>query len=139
MIRSGGSPFVPGRDFSPRLKFIAPPGGSANKLTYDYRNIFANFIVFDARLQTAGVTKTAVRLGTTAGYDMLINFQGETQNSGGGGVTLVHLQTYFGNPGAIYYADTQEGRVWYEENGRNFCASSIDRSTHRKLHLRHAL
>ena len=114
------SPYVPGRDFSPRLKFIAPPGGSANKLTYDYRNIFANFIVFDARLQTAGVTKTAVRLGVTAGYDMLFNFQGETQNYGGGGVTLVHLQTYFGNPGAIYYADTQEGRVWYEENGRNF-------------------
>lgn len=120
-------PWTPGRDFSPRLKFIAPPGGSANKLTYDYKNLFVNYKGLDQRLSTAGVTRSAARLGAGSSYDIGFDFQGETQNRGGVGITLVHFQGQFGDPAAIYYADTQDGRVWYESSARNF-VRQIDRT-----------
>jgi hypothetical protein len=77
----------------------------------------------DYRLQSAGVIKTAARLGESNSYT--INFlymNSDTQNMAGaqGGVPLVHQQKYYGNPNATYYVDNLDGRVWYEENGRNF-------------------
>jgi hypothetical protein len=117
-------PYTPGTQFSPRLKEITPPGASAVKLTYDYKNLFAaNMYRMEYRLQTAGVVKSAIRLGISQSYS--INVQGvggDTQNSGGsnGGVYLVDQQNYFGNPSATYYVDTLDGRVWYEETSRNF-------------------
>jgi len=117
-------PYVAGREFSPRLVGIAPPGATATKFTYDYENLFAPNAGtgLDIRLQSAGIVKSATRLGAVGSYDMLFDFNGETQNSsnGVGGVTRVHLQGRFGDPGAPYYVDTEDGRVWYEETARAF-------------------
>jgi hypothetical protein len=120
------APYVPGREFSPRLYAITLPGATANKFTYEYKNLFASVDygagAYDIRLQSAGVVKQATRLGVTGTYDIAKNYFGDTQNdgSGVGGITRVHQQNYFGDPNATYYADTESGRVWYEESGRNF-------------------
>jgi hypothetical protein len=117
-------PYVAGREFSPRLKEIIPPGASATRFTYDYKNLFtANMFRMDYRLQTAGVVKSATRLAVSNSYTINQQYMGsDTQNAAGsaGGIPLVHQQNYFGNPSATYYADTQDGRVWFEENARNF-------------------
>jgi YD repeat-containing protein len=117
-------PYNPNEQFSPRLKEITPPGSSALKITYDYNNLFAGYLFgLDRRLQTAGVVKSATRLGASNGYTINQQYIGtDTQNSSGaqGGIPLVHQQKYYGNPSATYYVDTLDGRVWFDENGRNF-------------------
>jgi hypothetical protein len=117
-------PYIINREFSPRLKEIIPPGASGVKMTYDYKNLFgANMFRLDYRLQSAGVIRTATRLGQSNSYTINQDFMGsDTQNMAGaqGGITLVHQQKYYGNNSATYYMDTLDGRIWYEENGRNF-------------------
>jgi hypothetical protein len=116
-------PYTPNREFSPRLKEVTPPGASAVKLTYDYKNLFAaNMYRMDYRLQTAGVVKSAIRLGTSNSYTINQDFMGDTQNMAGaqGGVPLVHQQNYFGDPTATYYVDTLDGRLYFEATARNF-------------------
>jgi hypothetical protein len=116
--------YTPQREFSPRLREVTPPGASAVKLTYDYKNLFtANMFRLDYRLQSAGVVKSAIRLGVSNGYTINQQYMSsDTQNAAGshGGVTLVHQQNYYGNPTAAYYVDTIDGRLYFEENGRNF-------------------
>jgi len=122
------SPYTPGRDFSPRLVGITPPGGTATKITYDYKNMFAGAgdplgcCWWSYRLQSAGVIKRATRVNAAVNYDMLRDYMGEILNTAGGdaGITNVHLQDQFGLPGALYYIDTDLGRVWYEGSSRNF-------------------
>jgi hypothetical protein len=116
-------PYVLGTQFSPRLKEIIPPGASAARFTYNYKNLFVgNMFRMDYRLQTAGVTTEAFRLNAGNSYTINAQYQGDTQNQSStqGGISLVHQQNYFGNPRATYYMDTVDGRVWYEETGRNF-------------------
>jgi hypothetical protein len=114
-------PYVPGTEFSPRIIEITPGGATAPLITYDYNNVFSGGWL-DARLQTAGVVKLATRLGASASYDMQGNYQGDGLHlaTGQGGVPRVHMQNYFAQPSGIYYVDTEDGRVWHEENGRNF-------------------
>jgi hypothetical protein len=116
-------PYVVNTQFSPRLKEIVPPGASATRYTYNYKNLFAGDMYrMDYRLQTAGVVLEAFRLNAGNSYTINAQYQNETQNQSStqGGISLVHQQNYFGNPNATYYMDTQDGRLWFEENGRNF-------------------
>jgi hypothetical protein len=123
-------PYTPGTEFSPRLIEITPPGATAAKVTYDFKNLFAGAGDpegfggwWQVRLQSAGIVKQATRLNLDADYDLFLSYQyGDTQNMvfGPNGISLVHLQNYFGNPSATYYVDTLDGRVWFEETGRNF-------------------
>lgn len=117
-------PYVVGREFSPRLKEIIPPGASATRLTYDYKNLFGpNMAQLDYRLQTAGVIKTASRLGANNGYTInQLYMNSETQNTGGqyGGIYLVHQKNYYGNPSATYILQTLDGRMEFEGDQRNF-------------------
>ena len=116
-------PYTAGREFSPRLQSIAPPGSGAVVLTYDYKNLFGPVVGFDyGRLQKAGVITRATRQSLSATYNMLQPYYSDSQNgaSGPGNITLVHLQARSGDPSAVYYADTGEGRVWYEETASGF-------------------
>jgi len=121
-------PYVPGREFSPRLKEIIPPGASATKFSYDYDNLFVpNMWRMDYRLQSAGVVKSAVRAGggpdATNTYDINQPFMsGDTQNTAGanGGISQVVQQNYYGNPSGTYYLHTADGQVWFETTGRGF-------------------
>jgi YD repeat-containing protein len=121
-------PYVPGREFSPRLKEIIPPGASATKFSYDYYNLFAhNSYRMDYRLQSAGVVRTAVRaaggLDATNSYDINQPFMyGDIQNTsnGNGGISQVVQQRYYGNPSGTYYILTMDGRVEFETTGRGF-------------------
>jgi hypothetical protein len=117
-------PYIANQQFSPRLKEIIPPGASATKFTYDYNNLFGGSMHrLDYRLQTAGVVKSATRLGAVNGYTINQQAMGsDTQNTAGhpGGISLVYQQNYYGNPSATYYINTLDGRIWFEENGRNF-------------------
>jgi hypothetical protein len=117
-------PYTPGREFSPRLKEITPPGANTVKLTYDYKNLFAaNSAGLDHRLQKAGVVTTATRPGVYNSYTIgQLYMNSDYQNSAGGegGITLVHQKNYYGNPSATYYVQTLDGRVWFEASGRNF-------------------
>jgi hypothetical protein len=114
---------VAGREFSPRLKEITPPGASAAKFTYDYDNLFAlNMARLDFRLRSAGIVKSATRLGESNAYTINQDMQGETLNWSGaqGGVSRVHQQNLYGNPSGTHYVDTLDGRVWFAHDARNF-------------------
>lgn len=117
-------PYVVNTEFSPRLKEITPPGASAARFTYDYKNLFAaNMFRMDYRLQTAGVVTVATRLGASGGYSINQQYMGsDIQNAGNsnGGIYLVHQQNYYGNPSGTYHVQTLDGHIWYETNGRNF-------------------
>lgn len=127
--------YTPNTEFSPRLVGIAP-NGTTQVLTYDYRNLFSDPIClgfygcYDYRLQSAGVTKQATKFGLTTGYDMSEPAQSPSPNvinyayadaHGSNGVSRVEIRGNLpGSSGAMYYADTDDGRLWFEASPRNF-------------------
>ena len=115
-------PYVAGREFSPRLKEIIPPGASATVFTYDYDNLFAHMGPLDRRLQSSGVVKTSTRLTERNDYVINQDYMGDTYNWSGpqGGVSRVWHRNVYGNPSGTNYVDTLDGRIWFENNGRNF-------------------
>ena len=119
-------------EFSPRLKEIIPPGATATRFTYSYKNLFLpDMNQLDRRLQKSGVIKTAHRLGLGMTYTMnQLQPGSETRNEGGesGGIYEVRQRSLYGNPSGTYYVQTLDGRVWFEQTARNF-PSSFDRNT----------
>jgi hypothetical protein len=116
-------PYVAGREFSPRLKEIIPPGATATVLAYDYKNLFRpNMAQLDYRLQSAGVVKTASRLSERNDYVINQDYMGDTFNWSAphAGVSRVFHRNVYGNPSGTNYVDTLDGRIWFENSGRNF-------------------
>jgi hypothetical protein len=117
-------PYVPGREFSPRLVGIQPAASNQKRITYAFKNVFENLGTHDSRLQSAGVVTEATDITLRAGYDMLSPYMGgDTINysSGPTGVSRVHRRSGVqGNPGALYYVITEDGTVYYESTPRNF-------------------
>lgn len=117
-------PYDAGEEFSPRLKEIIPPGASAAKFTYEYKNLYVGWMYnLDVRLQTAGVVTMASRLGVNNTYGINQTYQGgDVQHTAGfqGGIALVHQQAQYGNASAPYHVQTRDGHIWFESTARNF-------------------
>ena len=116
------------RQYSPRL-IGARTLGTPDDFTYDYRNVYINVgdtsfpATWDVQLQTSGVVTSATRRGLPSGYDMLGRYYDDllTQGYGSGGVSAVQVHAHTPNAvGAIYYAATEEGTLYYEDSARNF-------------------
>jgi hypothetical protein len=122
---------TPGQRFSPRLASISAPNNTNGTVfSYEYKNLFTPYPgdYYDIRLQDAGVvTKAIGQQGIQILYDMLRSYYSDTQNLGLGGangIPLVHLASNVnGAVGAIYYADTDDGRIYFETTPRNFPTS----------------
>jgi hypothetical protein len=135
IVRGG---LTPGTQFSPRLASVSAPNNSAvNMLAYTYKNFW--FIAgdtnslytgggIDYRIQNAGVATSAQRAGTiSTGYDFNRTYMsGPDYDNIGGAPTLGSgiqsarvLGMIQGAVGAIDYADTDAGRVYFEHTPRN--------------------
>lgn len=122
---------TPGQNFSPRLTSVSAPNNPSRILfSYEYKNLFTTYPgdYYDIRLQDSGVvTKATGQDGLEISYDMLRSYYSDTQNLGLGGangIPLVHLAgNVNGAVGAIYYADTDDGRMYFETTPRNFPTS----------------
>jgi hypothetical protein len=116
-----------GREMSPRL-ILASTANSPAQYAYDYKNIWTtlggdgSFGTWDIRLQTSGVVISATRgAQPAAGYNMLGRYYDDLYNTNGDGVSAVQIHAHTPDAvGAIYYADVEEGRMWYENTARNF-------------------
>lgn len=123
--------YTPGREFSPRLVGIRPAGATRETYTYDYNNLFvfsgSPDGMWNRRVQTSGVLKSATHIEKRAGYSMLQpSFGGQdhrnhaTNDADVTGV-LIQPKIIMGNTDMIGWADTREGRITFEHNhGRNF-------------------
>jgi len=128
--------YTAGQQWSPRLTGISPPNNSTTTmLSYGYKNLFAlqpdtNALYtgggVDYRLQTAGVATGASRGAAGTPYRFHQSYMNgpDSENFGGGigsGVSLVRvLGMVQGAVGAIDYADTDDGRIFFEHTPRNF-------------------
>jgi YD repeat-containing protein len=122
-------PYVPGREFSPRLIRVTPPGSDQPHYTYDYKNLFISQSsslggTWTMRAQTAGVITGATHINKSIGYTTMTPYQGGAYfNSGlGGGINriLMSPNSAQGNPDLISYAETEDGVVYFESSLRNF-------------------
>jgi hypothetical protein len=116
------------QEYSPRL-IGARTLGTPDEFTYDYRNVWVTagdpyWSTWDVQLQTSGVVTSATRRNLTSGYDMLGRYYDDllTQSYGSSnGVSAVQVHAHTPNAvGAIYYANTEEGTLTYEDSARNF-------------------
>jgi len=128
--------YTPGQQYSARLTAVSAPNNSAvNLISYNYKNLFSlaedppnGFQTGsgpDYRLQTAGVVISASRDGDAATYDLLRSYMGgpDSENVGrqGAGVFYVRLLGMInGGSGVVDYADTDDGRIYFEHSPRNF-------------------
>jgi hypothetical protein len=122
-------PYVPGREFSPRLIRVTPPGSTQPHYTYDYKNLFISNSSsmggsWSLRAQTAGAVTSATHLNKSIGYTTMSPYQGGAYfNFGfGGGINrvLISPNSAQGNPDLISYAETEDGTVYFESSLRNF-------------------
>jgi hypothetical protein len=122
-------PYVPGREFSPRLIRVTPPGSTQPHYTYDYKNLFISNSSslggsWTFRAQTAGAVTSATHLDRSIGYTTMSPYQGGAYfNFGfGGGINrvLISPNSAQGNPDLISYAETEDGTVYFEASVRNF-------------------
>jgi hypothetical protein len=121
-----------GQEFSPRLTFVSAPNNSgAPILRYDYKNLYHTYGnsegSVDYRLQKAGITMSAalgeVGSAPAATYDLNRPVYMDIENVGGpyNGINYVRvLGNINGAVGAIDYADTDDGRIYFEHTPRNF-------------------
>jgi YD repeat-containing protein len=130
-------PYVPGREFSPRLIRVTPPGSSQPHYTYEYKNLFITQSggihgTWTVRAKTAGVITGATHLSKSIGYTTMSPYQGGAYfNFGfGGGINRVLMSpnSLQGNPDLISYAETEDGIVHFEASARNF-PSRFDKIT----------
>jgi hypothetical protein len=115
------------RRYSPRL-IAARTLGTPDDFTYDYRNVWVIAGIpadgtFDVMLETSGAVINASRRGVFSAYefgnyydDLLMQNNG---TSNGVGKVQIHAHTPEA-VGAIYYAETEEGTLTYEDSARNF-------------------
>jgi hypothetical protein len=130
--------YTPGQQYSARLTGVSAPNNSAViQINYSFKNLFSlaedpsGFYTgggVDYRLQTAGVVTAASRGSEVAGYEIFRTYMGgpDSENVGrqGAGVFYVRLLGLInGGSGVVDYADTDEGRVFFEHSPRNFPAS----------------
>lgn len=104
--------------------------GTPEDNTFDYRNVWVTVgdtsfpATWDMQLQTSGVVTSATRRNLSSGYDMLGRYYDDllAQSYGAGnGVSAVQVHAHTPNAvGAIYYANTEEGILTYENSARNF-------------------
>lgn len=119
---------TPRTRFSPRLTAVLAAGGGTI-VTYDYKNLFSPSPngAYDLRLQDAGVITEGSRQGLTTIYDMLRPYYDDMENVAGGGrngVSSVQIKGKVnGVVGAIDHARTDDGRITFEGNPRNFPAA----------------
>jgi YD repeat-containing protein len=122
-------PYVPGREFSPRLIRVTPPGSTQPHYTYDYKNLFISQNSplggsWSVRAQTAGAVTSATHINKSIGYTTMSPYQGGAYfNLGfGGGINrvLISPNSAQGNPDLISYAETEDGTVYFEPSLRNF-------------------
>jgi hypothetical protein len=126
-------PYTPGREMSPRLVAVKSSNSTGENLTYAYKNVFgtdgSEFGMYDFRLQAAGVTKTASLNGLSSSYEQVgAGYPGITDtnnpNSTGGLSKIRPNPNINGNPTALEFVDTEEGRLSFESNSiRNFRTS----------------
>jgi hypothetical protein len=122
-------PYVPGREFSPRLIRVTPPGSLEPHYTYEYKNLFITQSggihgTWTVRAKTAGVITAATHINKSIGYTTMSPYQGGAYfNFGfGGGINrvLISPNSVQGNPDLLSYAETEDGTVYFESNARNF-------------------
>jgi hypothetical protein len=127
------SPYIPGREFSPRMVGVKTNNSTSENLTYQFKNVFgvdgSEFGMYDIRLQTAGVTKNATFNGLASGYDQTSSgYSGVTDtnnpNTTGGIAKVRPNPNINGNPTALEFVDTEDGRLTFESSSmRNFRTS----------------
>lgn len=122
-------PYVPGREMSPRLIRVTPPGSAEPHYTYDYKNLFISNSSsmggsWTMRARTAGTVTSATHIGRSIGYTMMSPYQGSAyfNFAFGGGINriLISPQSVQGNPDHVSYAETEDGIVHFELLPRNF-------------------
>jgi RHS repeat-associated protein len=123
-------PYTPGREMSPRLVAVKTHNSTGENLTYAFKNVFgidgSEFGMYDFRLQSAGVTKLATLNGLQSSYEQVPSgYTGVTDTSNPnarGGLSKVRPNPNInGNPTALEFVDTEEGRLWFENaSARNF-------------------
>jgi YD repeat-containing protein len=121
--------YTPGREFSPRLIRVTPPGSTQPHYTYDYKNLFITSSSslggsWNMRAQTAGAVTSATHVNKSIGYTTMSPYQGGAYfNFGfGGGINRVLISPN-SVPGArdlLSYAETEDGLVHFELSTRNF-------------------
>jgi YD repeat-containing protein len=120
--------FVPGQQFSPRLTAVSAPNSTADLFTYGFKNLFmtqgTSEAWMDVRLQKAGVVTYATHGAAARSYDWFRPYYSDVENIGtssqGDGVFFVRiLGNVNGGSGVINYADTDEGRIEFEQTPRN--------------------
>lgn len=125
------------QNFSPRLASVSVPNNS-NETLFEYRyfNLFTTYGNsegwVDYRLQNSGVTAGASRGAHGAPYDIMRDSMYGVENLGGQntGVTFVRLRTMVpGANGAIDYAETDDGRIDFENSPRNFPVAYYKKSS----------
>jgi hypothetical protein len=117
------------RRYSPRL-IGARTLGTPDDFTYDYRNVYVTVGdgaftgTWDMQLQNSGVVVSGTRRNFTTGYDILGRYYDDLlpQNYGtNNGVSKVQIHAHTPEAvAAIYYAETEEGTLTYEDSARNF-------------------
>jgi hypothetical protein len=121
--------YFAGQQWSPRLTGISAPNSTTDLFTYHFKNLFGTHGTpegwLDWRLNNAGVVKGASRGAAGQPYDLARPVYSDAENvstaNQGNGVYYVRVRgTVQGNVGAIDYADTDLGRMYYENNTRNF-------------------
>lgn len=110
-----------GREYSPRLMSIKPAYSTTDFFTYTYDtrvNMSGTESTYVSSVQKSGVTVSAKKGDLTTYYSMDTQYQYTNANRGDGKVTLVIPST--DRPGTIGYAETNEGKLFYEAGWRNF-------------------
>jgi hypothetical protein len=120
---------IAGQQFSARLTGISAPNSTSDLYTYYFKNLFITYGNsegwLDWRLNNAGVVTGASRGSSGQPYDLARPNYSDSENvstaNQGNGVYYVRVRgTVQGNVGAIDYADTDQGRMYYENSTRNF-------------------
>ncbi len=110
---------------------MTPGTSTQEQLSYDYRNIFGSDLTgtFDVRLTASGLITRATNLTLSAQYFMGQAYMGGDSINDGpslGGITRVHLKASVqGNPGALYYATTEDGTLYFEATTRNWITQFV--------------
>jgi hypothetical protein len=117
------------REMSPRIVRIHSDGNDRD-FTYDFENVYVtqggDNTTWDIRLQTSGKIVWAKLLGVAqTGYSIAQPYYNDavSQAYGIGGIQRVQIKgsAIQGNPGAIYFVESDEGTLWRENTvTRNF-------------------
>ncbi|HEY6528609.1 MAG TPA: hypothetical protein VIZ65_07930 [Cellvibrionaceae bacterium] len=113
---------TPGVNYSPRLMAIKPVHSEVDFYQYKYKTLFdmaGTDVTYVKNVETTGATVYAKKGTKENVYEMNFNYQGGAlaNRAGTGKIRLVIPNA--NRPGTIQYAETNEGKLEYENSWRN--------------------